>query len=91
MSISTYVNGNKAFWHADLKIWQYEDGQSIDTVRKCPKCGELSIENDHCLGHLPGVLNACCGHGVKDGYIQFENGTVIRFVLKDIEHNDIKS
>lgn len=40
---------------------------------------------DPCLGHLPGVAFACCGHG-KDtvsrehfqrGYIAFENGTII--------------
>lgn len=50
----------------------------------CPECkmqrGEDGI--DPCLGRLPGVLFACCGHGGKtlgDGYIYFENGTTIRF------------
>lgn len=31
-----------------------------------------------CLGNLPGVVAACCGHGVKEGYIKFSNGTVVR-------------
>jgi len=34
---------------------------------------------DPCLGILPGVSDACCGHGVEDGYISFKNGIVLRF------------
>jgi hypothetical protein len=34
---------------------------------------------DPCLGVLPGVSYACCGHGVAEKtYIAFENGVVIR-------------
>jgi hypothetical protein len=45
---------------------------------------------DPCLGFLPGVKYACCGHGGKsasaDGYIYFENGVVIRFdKVTDVE------
>lgn len=46
-------------------------------------CGHCGMENtseghDSCLGELPGVVNACCGHGKEKGYIQFENGVTIR-------------
>ena len=37
---------------------------------------------DPCIGILPGVKYACCGHGNQPysaGYIFFENGVVIRF------------
>jgi hypothetical protein len=34
---------------------------------------------DPCMGILPGVLFACCGHGRKSGYIFFENGVTVRF------------
>jgi hypothetical protein len=35
-------------------------------------------EADKCLGTLPGVKNACCGHGVKElAYICFNNGLII--------------
>jgi hypothetical protein len=34
---------------------------------------------DPCLGILPGVEFACCGHGDRDGYVKFVNGKVIRF------------
>lgn len=30
------------------------------------------------MGKLPGVDAACCGQGVKEGYIRFVNGVVIR-------------
>lgn len=50
----------------------------------CPTCKLVRPENGHdpCLGELPGVLNACCGHGgigAYEGYVQFENGQVLRF------------
>ena len=34
--------------------------------------------HDGCLGTLPGVVNACCGHGGNGGYVMFENGLTIR-------------
>lgn len=36
---------------------------------------------DPCLGKLPGVAFACCGHGdAKYAYIAFENGVTLRRV-----------
>jgi hypothetical protein len=42
----------------------------------CQKCNcvieRRCINPDPCIGFLPGVLNACCGHGNdKDAYIVF--------------------
>jgi hypothetical protein len=54
----------------------------------CAKCGSISENgHDYCLKNLPGVKSACCGHGVHDGYITFENGVVIvgKFEIKHIE------
>lgn len=52
----------------------------------CPACGlgrEKDWGPDPCLGELPGVDFACCGHaGLTDqlgGYIAFSNGKTIRF------------
>lgn len=48
----------------------------------CPKCKRWYLpgaEPDPCLGELPGVRGACCGHGNDSiAYIGFENGVVIR-------------
>lgn len=60
----------------------------------CVKCGKLPTKEGHdaCLGTLPGVTDACCGHGVKEAYIIFENGIIIRgrsvieFVQKNLKN-----
>lgn len=47
----------------------------------CPAC-KTPVEKgdpDPCLGRLPGVLIACCGHRKDRGYIVFENGIAILF------------
>lgn len=56
------------------------DEKTNITVMPCPKCGHYPDDNgnDYCLGQLPGVIHACCGHGVDEGYIMFENGVTIR-------------
>jgi len=85
--IETYLNGHKIIWNNIDKKWYYPDGSSTEKMKPCPKCGKLPDKNgnDACLGELPGVKYACCGHGVHDGYIQFKNGITIRFELKEIK------
>ena len=47
----------------------------------CPECGlKRTFEGyDGCLGKLPGLMNACCGHGKygSGAYIQFLDGKSI--------------
>lgn len=49
----------------------------------CAHCGRAPTPEGHdaCLGALPGVTAACCGHGVVGGhgYILFDDGTHIVF------------
>lgn len=48
--------------------------------RACGKCGldNTTEGHDSCLGTLPGVMNACCGHGKdNEAYVQLLNRTVI--------------
>lgn len=56
---------------------------------ECPACGlrrEIDNGPDPCMGELPGVDFACCGHGgvpgttaIGTGYVRFTNGMVLRF------------
>lgn len=51
---------------------------------ECPACHKRREKDGHdpCLGKLPGVKFACCGHGGQgdcEGYIFFTNGKIIRF------------
>ena len=65
--------------------WEYEDnGVCVvkDPRRTCGICSKPQLpgcDDDPCLGTLPGVLNACCGHGRREeSYIQFENGLLVQ-------------
>lgn len=58
-----------------------DNGKLIkDETRTCPRCQKslTSDKYDKCLGELPGVEAACCGHGEEEGYIKFSNGVIIR-------------
>lgn len=48
----------------------------------CNKCQQEYVageEPDPCLGALPGIEEACCGHGVTGkAYAKFQDGTVLR-------------
>lgn len=62
----------------EVGLWHYCDtGQLVseDPNRDCGHCGLPNTKEGHdgCLGTLPGVANACCGHGVSAyAYVQME-------------------
>ena len=78
--------GHPIIWVVDA--WLYEDTRQPipgggGENRPCIKCGSRKWsgdgEHDECLGFLPGVTNACCGHGdPEQAYVVFENGVVLR-------------
>lgn len=86
MAARSYFRGHAIIWKNNK--WAYEDdGSDIPAnggeIRPCKKCGKLfplgEGEVDPCLGVLPGVDNACCGHGIRENsYIRFTNGVVIK-------------
>jgi hypothetical protein len=53
-----------------------EAGASVE--RPCVQCGLLAAPDgpDPCLGMLPDVKAACCGHGVDEPYVLVGHGTV---------------
>lgn len=60
--------------------WVGEDGPHITLNGGCTKCGEEPNERGHaaCIKNLPGVKNACCGHGYPSyAYIQFKDGRCV--------------
>ena len=75
----TYVSGkdlnNGLILHRDSK------GCFINEKKlKCCMCNKQATDTGHdpCIANLPGVASACCGHGETKGYIEFENGIIIR-------------
>lgn len=89
MSAISNFKGAKITWNEKAEDWFHEDGtkHEVTDVLECPKCKEKSsrLEHDPCLKDLPGVMNACCGHGSGLGYIQFINGVTIHFTLANIK------
>lgn len=70
-----YKNGEWFFSGTELKVEQCHD------TKPCGHCGKLFTNEGHdaCLGELPGLMNACCGHGIEsEAYVQFLDGSCIR-------------
>lgn len=87
MTARGYLRGHAIHWNEDEQEWRFDDtGEStVKTwfVRPCGYCGLYGNSNygdaDPCLGVLPGVTNACCGHGnPEEAYICFQGGLTIR-------------
>lgn len=75
--------------------WFYKDTKTktLGNVRGCGYCGMNNTKEDHdgCLGTLPNVINACCGHGIdNDAYIQFDMNNIIHGLDAIKEINKIK-
>lgn len=76
----------------DVEYIQYEEipdewhGRCTDKIdddgfiKPCIKCGKYPTADgdDDCIANLGLVMNACCGHGERKGYIQFDSGIIIR-------------
>lgn len=58
-----------------------DNGELLNQPRSCKKCGRNSVEKEYdaCLGKIPGVKAACCGHGYDDGYILWNDGVCCRW------------
>jgi hypothetical protein len=85
MTQRSHWRGYPIVW--DNKQWVFTDSNKPipgygGEVRPCKECGKVFTEDlvaDPCIGVLPGVDNACCGHGIRDkSYIRFTNGVTVR-------------
>lgn len=65
-----------------------EDYQILRRQQRCTHCAQRRLPNgnDPCLGTLPGVEFACCGHGQHDGYAKFKGKN--RVIRGPFDHVD---
>ena len=82
-----YFKGYKAEYDNEKQDWFYTDTGESATLnpRPCKECRNNPTEEgfDYCLGNLgENVVSACCGHGVKKGYILFDDGRLFEEVLE---------
>ncbi len=80
MSTRSWIRGHFTIYNE--KGWLYEDTlEKADDDRRCAHCHEYPTEEgyDHCLGFLPGVKHACCGHGIpENAYVVLDNDCCFR-------------
>jgi hypothetical protein len=74
-SVTAYSRGHLIGWNEESRLWLYADDDSpITNDRPCAKCGMMPTAEgyDACLGHIDGAKHACCGHGVTEAYVIYE-------------------
>jgi hypothetical protein len=80
VSARGYHRGHEMVFDQTTQQWVYIDTwQPVENApdRSCGFCGLANTSEGHdgCISSLPGVMNACCGHGRKsEAYIQFADG-----------------
>jgi hypothetical protein len=81
MSKKDKHNGHDIFCKKGVSFYSDTKEPTVNKKRTCGHCGKSRGEEGHdaCLGALKGVMNACCGHGIKkDVYIQYWNGKIVQ-------------
>lgn len=85
MNCYTIERGHGVYWNwecddADARYTDTDEIVDPEHPRPCTRCGKLPDEcgHDACLSDLPGVVAACCGHGVEDPYMLTASGYEIR-------------
>jgi hypothetical protein len=96
MTAESQLRGWPIYFNEDADEWRFVDTDepTVTTLAKrpCGHCGQHGSSNDGhadpCLGELPGVTNACCGHGDPSmAYICFMGGLTIRgFEVEEFHH-----
>lgn len=73
MTAAGFIRGRAAYYDGD--VWRFTDTDALapgwgGAERPCPACGETADVGgpDPCIGYRPGVVSACCGHGIGDAY-----------------------
>ncbi len=83
LSVYMKFNASELLKEAVIKDYKKPEIQP-HKPKACDHCGKHTVTKDHeeydgCLGILPGVMNACCGHGnTGKAYIQFLDGYVVK-------------
>lgn len=77
MTARSYSRGHEIVYR-DGK-WVYADTvATLSNERPCKQCGRKPINDmDACLGRLPSVEAACCGHGRPKDAVMVKSGTYL--------------
>lgn len=99
MSANSCLRGHPIHWDEQDSCWRFSDTDEptaeVQNQRPCGHCGRHDTPEGHdgCLGTLPGVMNACCGHGKNElAYVQYPPGDYIVRGMEATAHiRDLKA
>ena len=93
-TMESHLTGHRIYWDLRDQVWRYADDHSETDPkdpRDCSLCGRNPSDfggHDPCIANLPGVKYACCGHGVRTGYVKFTDGRTIDGHFTEKEQGD---
>lgn len=80
MTATGYLRGHAIEWVNDHWVYTDDKTPTAGNRRDCAECNQPDTPEGHdaCLGTLPSVMNACCGHGHNSlAYVQYEDGSTL--------------
>lgn len=90
MDTKCEIGGHLVYCNLNEKRWRYADTDElydINQERPCKHCGKSPTKEgyDACLGKLPNVEYACCGHNgeIQKPYAIFMDKTFIEFKSRE--------
>ena len=92
MAKHSNLRGHPIIFDGDEWIYCDTKEPTIGSSRPCGRCEQdrTSEGHDACLGTLPDVVNACCGHGDdKTAYVILLNGD--RLALAELQRAQLES
>ena len=95
------LRGNEIEYKNDEWIYSKSKESTVETweEKPCGICGKKFTKDgrDPCIGTLPNVINACCGHGnIEEAYVQFSlddmisGNEAIEYIKKHTKENGEK-
>ena len=76
MTATMTHRGHQIYYDSKTFTWRYADNDEAieNNERPCKRCGHLPTQEgyDYCLGHIKGAKSACCGHGIKEGFVMYD-------------------
>lgn len=79
MTATGQHRGHGIYWCRETNVWRYVSDNIAVQHDRNRACGACQLPNtpeghDGCIGTLPNVKNACCGHGsIREAYVQFND------------------
>lgn len=81
MTIRSTDRGHAITFKEGAFVFDDTGEPTVGSTRPCGHCGKCATAEGHdaCISRLPGVKNACCGHGeVGDVYVQMLDGRYLQ-------------